>query len=346
MSKKAQNRVIQFFKDASQIQLEKERAKRREKIDDERSAREQRRQKRLMRNELPTSENKESFKNIDWSTKEIIREFGRVKALRKRDMRNRRKRCRARYSSRNRRGSVNTEEEPDLFENPEDFDWPDAEPIVRQKQKSTNSGRQVNKPENKDEEENESETLKIMMEANMYRLLGIQERGLEEMKIFWSKADYYKKSEVPELKDKIWIKGEWVLSGDNSRSKMEYIKNKDFWKETHGEMINILKQLVLKRDIEKKAIQDKILKEKEEEEKLKNNVEKEEVKDHKEEVKEFKKPDSVPTSENLDKIPDIQKKILQSKERPEVVNSKTFSKVFMIQKDFQHRTVNRGHSVE
>ena len=184
MSKKAQNRVIQFFKDASQIQLEKERAKRREKIDDERSAREQRRQKRMMRNELPTSENKESFKNIDWSTKEIIREFGRVKALRKREMRNRRKRCRARYSSRNRRGSVNTEEEPDLFENPEDFDWPDAEPIIRQKQKSTNSGRQVNKPENKDEEEDESETLKIMMEANMYRLLGIQERGLEEMKIF------------------------------------------------------------------------------------------------------------------------------------------------------------------
>ena len=173
------------FKDSGQVQLEMERQKFQEKVENEKSAREQRRQKRLMRNELPTSENKEEFKNIDWSSREILREFNRVKALRKKDKRSRRKRNRAKYYNRNRRGSINTEEETDLFENPEDFEWPDSEPIIQNKRQSTNSGRQVTKPENKDEEdENDAENLKIMMEANVYRLLGIQEQGCEEMKIF------------------------------------------------------------------------------------------------------------------------------------------------------------------
>lgn len=213
------------FKDSSQIQLENERLKKQEKIEDERSAREQRRQKRLMRNELPTSKNKDDFVNIDWSSREIIRELTRVKAIRKKEKKNRRKRTRAKHLNRNRRGSINTDEETDLFDHPEDFEWPGTDPIIQQNKKATNRGRQVTKPENFNE--NETEGLKIMMEANMYRLLGIQKQGLEEMKIFCNKEEYFKKSQVAELKDKIWIKGEWVLSENNSRSRMEYIKNKD-----------------------------------------------------------------------------------------------------------------------
>lgn len=95
----------------------------RNKIESERSAREQRRQKRVIRNEVPCTFNKESFKNIDWSPREIIREFNRIKALRKRDKKERRKRGGAKYSQR-RKGSINTEEETDLFERNSDFDWP------------------------------------------------------------------------------------------------------------------------------------------------------------------------------------------------------------------------------
>lgn len=53
------------------------------------------------------------------------------------------------------------------------------------------------------------------------------------------------------MKGQIWIKGEWVLSGDNSRSKMEYTKQKDYSEENHGHMINTLKEIILKRDSER-----------------------------------------------------------------------------------------------
>ena len=81
---------------------------------------------------------------------------------------------------------MDTEEETDLFENPEDFEWPDLkvspkpEPGVQ-----TNSGRAVTNPKPGSESEDlDTQSLKIIMEANVYRLLGKQEQGIEEMKIF------------------------------------------------------------------------------------------------------------------------------------------------------------------
>lgn len=172
------------YKDSSQIQIELERQKRQEKIETEKSAREQRRQKRVLRNEFPTSENKDEFRNIDWSSKEIIREFNRVRALKRRE-KNKRKKKNGR-ASRKRRRSVDTEEETDLFENPEDFEWPDLK--VSPKPESgvqTNSGRAVTNPKPGSESEDlDTQSLKIIMEANVYRLLGKQEQGMEEMKIF------------------------------------------------------------------------------------------------------------------------------------------------------------------
>ncbi|CAI2365661.1 unnamed protein product [Moneuplotes crassus] len=342
------------YKDSGQIQTEFERQKRKniEAFDNkngtmtkpyithEKSAREQRRQKRVLRNELPTSENRDEFKNINWSNREIFREFTRVKSLRRRE-KNKRKKMKARYTSRKRKGSINTEEETDLFEDPEDFEWPDADiDISVLKQQSTNSGRQVTKPENKDDEDDNTQSLKIMMEANIYRLLGKQEQGLEEMKIFCSKDDYHKKTDVPHLKGNIWIKGEWVLSGDKSRSKMEYTKNKNFSQEIHGQMIQALKQLIIKRDAEKKqAI-----------ETHKNLVKTtDELNSNKEETKEV--PDSSPPSSKLSERND--KPVLMGpppsqadSATPEAIPASNHHKVFLIQKDFQHRTQIQGHPVD
>lgn len=50
------------------------------------------------------------------------------------------------------------------------------------------------------------------------------------------------------VKGDIWIKGEWMISGDSQRSRMEYRKSKNFEEETHGRMIVTLKELIQKRD--------------------------------------------------------------------------------------------------
>jgi hypothetical protein len=161
-------------KDGTKVLLEIERQKHQDKIgissysysyaiDHEKSAREQRRQKRVIRNEVPSTYNKESFKDIDWSPREIMREFNRIKALRKRDKKDRRKRGGAKYSQR-RKGSINTEEEIDLFEKSSDFEWP--RDLEEEQKKETTSGRQVQKPDKSEEDENENENLKIIMQAN------------------------------------------------------------------------------------------------------------------------------------------------------------------------------------
>jgi RNase H-fold protein (predicted Holliday junction resolvase) len=79
----------------------------------------------------------------------------------------------------------------------------------------------------------------------------VEEQGLEEMKIFCNKEEYFRSQTVDNLKNQIWLKGEWVLSGDNSRSRMEYSKQKDFSEETHGQMINTLKEIISKRESDK-----------------------------------------------------------------------------------------------
>jgi RNase H-fold protein (predicted Holliday junction resolvase) len=71
------------------------------------------------------------------------------------------------------------------------------------------------------------------------------------MKIFCNKEEYFRSQTVDNLKNQIWLKGEWVLSGDNSRSRMEYSKQKDFSEETHGQMINTLKDIISKRESDK-----------------------------------------------------------------------------------------------
>jgi hypothetical protein len=167
-------------KDPNKLLLEIERQRKQNKLKSEKSAREQRRQKRLLRNEfMNTDEIKQELGKVDWSKREVLREFNRLRTLRKKEKRNRVKKVR---TTRARKGSINTEDESDLFENPEDFEWPDAE--IQLPEKQTLSGRPVTKKE-KDSEDDEIESLKIMMEANIYRLLGIQETGMKEMKILY-----------------------------------------------------------------------------------------------------------------------------------------------------------------
>jgi len=192
-------------KDPNKEQIELERVHR-QKVESEKSAREQRRQKRLLRNEfLNTDEIKQELGTIDWSKREILREFNRLKALRKKEKRSKIKRSGAKYSFRGRKGSFNTEDESDLFENPEDFEWPEVEITIgdahqqealgnydnpgraKQATKSTASGRAVTKKEKDDEDA--SESLKIIMEANVYRLLGTEEKGMEEMKILYGNPE-------------------------------------------------------------------------------------------------------------------------------------------------------------
>jgi RNase H-fold protein (predicted Holliday junction resolvase) len=71
------------------------------------------------------------------------------------------------------------------------------------------------------------------------------------MKIFCNKEEYFRSQTIDNLKNQIWLKGEWVLSGDNSRSRMEYSKQKDFSEEIHGQMINTLKEIISKRESDK-----------------------------------------------------------------------------------------------
>lgn len=125
--KASEKSEVSGSKDNVKVQLELDKQRRQQKIEAEKSAREQRRQKRLMRNEIPTEENKDDFKNLEWSDREILREFNRIKALRVKDKKNRRKRAATKSGARVRRGSVNTDSETDLFENPSDFEWPDAD---------------------------------------------------------------------------------------------------------------------------------------------------------------------------------------------------------------------------
>lgn len=311
-------------KDVSKIQYNLERQRRQEKVESERLAREQRRQKRLFRNEfLTTADNKEELKNINWSNREIIREFNRLRALRKKEMKSRKRRAGVKYAFRARKGSVNTEDESDLFENPEDFEWPEAEKVISHKQKSTASGRPVNKRDI-DEDNEGNEGLKIMMEANVYRLLGVEEQGVEEMDIFLENEKYFKRTEIPELKDKIWIKGEWVLSGDNQRSKMEYRKQKDFSDEIHGRMISTLKDLIKKRDEEGDSKAD---------ENLESNQD-EIAHDPVLEDPSSKDPEK---DEAAGKFPSISST---------TGGSPKHQKVFMIEKDFSHRSLNTGHELQ
>jgi hypothetical protein len=128
---------------------------------------------------------------------------------------------------------------------------------------------------------------------------------------------------VEEIKGDIWIKGEWMLSGDNQRSRMEYKKSKDFSDETHGRMIITLKELIQKRDNDLFQLKNQKI------EQQKATVE--ENKEQKHDEIEFKEPE---------KPKDINKCSSLAKESTE------YEKVFMIQKDFSNKKSIPEHQLK
>jgi len=103
---------------------------------------------------------------------------------------------------------------------------------------------------------------------------------------------------------------------------MEYQKQKDFNEETHGRMISTLKELIHKRDFDKKS--------KRQIEKAVSNEESKEKPDSK-----MLPPDAV-----------IEKGECYPKSNDLSVDSDSLEKVFMITKDFSKRAKNIGHPVE
>ena len=213
-----------------------------------------------------------------------------------------------------RRGSINTEDESDLFEC---SDTPEPSKPTGPTKKGRKRKHELIEPQAEAEGDDNDDNYKIMIEANMYKLLGEYEKGLEGMRVNFDSNKWYTREQCQELKNQIWIKGEWVLSGTAQRFKMEYQKQKDFSEEIHGHMIATIKEIIRKRE-EDKTDQSE---EKEQEE----NNEKQEHLDIKENQKEA---DII--EKNVEPSNTFEKTFLIWKRHNnfEMVNNKAFSNFF------------------
>jgi hypothetical protein len=146
-----------------------------------------------------------------------------------------------------RKGSINTEDESDLFEGSDIPEPP--KPTGPAKKGRKRKHEQIEVREEAEGEDNDDD-YKILVEANIYNILGEYEQGLEGMRFNYGNNKCYTKDKCPELQNQVWIKGEWVLSGTSQRFKMEYQKQKDFSEEIHGRMISTVKEIIRKRDEE------------------------------------------------------------------------------------------------
>ena len=147
-----------------------------------------------------------------------------------------------------RKGSINTEDESDLFEG-SDIPEPPKPPTGPAKKGRKRKHEQVEIHEEAEGEDNDDD-YKILVEANIYNILGEYEQGLEGMRINFGNNKCYSREKCPELQNQVWIKGEWVLSGSSQRFKMEYQKQKEFSEEIHGRMIATVRDIIKKRDEE------------------------------------------------------------------------------------------------
>ena len=301
--------------------FEVQETRRKERQDTERKAREDRLQKR-----------------------EMMKEYNRLRAQRKRQKKARRTKG-AKYSARPRKGSVYTEDESDLFETMsyiEQDDEIDQEEVV--------AG---------EDELDESSGLKIFMEANVYRLLGKYEQGLQEMTIdFNENTKSYVTGDVQEFKDRIWIKGEWVMPGDNLRSKMEYHKVRDYALDAED---TIFKAVEYKMSYPALNTANKIvLESKESKGDSKKNPMDTENSPSKESLKEENNPADDAVAPGVEKIPNDQEasanvkqedKIDPSKQKTEEINkndndSTKHEKLFLVYKDFSRKSMNFSNESE
>lgn len=189
--------------EVAKVQYEMEENRRKEKSRVERVAREERLQKR-----------------------EMMKEFNRLRAQRKREKKARRSKG-AKYSGRPRKGSVFTEDESDLFETMSFFE----------------QNEEKGQADNLNQPNAQTNELTIYTEANLYRMLGKYERGLAGMTIDLNEnTKSYSIGDAPEYSDVYWIKGEWIMAGDNIRSKMEYRHDKPFSDDIHAPMVSALSQ--------------------------------------------------------------------------------------------------------